>query len=48
MPQSVLRIAKSALEWMKKARTYNDSRRAKELSKLGQALRDADSSNPVP
>jgi DNA mismatch repair ATPase MutS len=48
MPQSVLRTAEGALEWLRKARTDNNSQRAEGLSKLGQTLRDVGSPNPAP
>jgi len=48
MPQSVLRTAKGALEWLRKARTDNNCQRAEGLSKLGQTLLEISSSNPAP
>ncbi|KAF9650663.1 hypothetical protein BDM02DRAFT_3154693 [Thelephora ganbajun] len=48
MPQSVLRTAKGAFEWLRKARTDNNSQRAKELSKLGRTLCEISSPNPAP
>ena len=47
MPQSVLRIAEGALEWLKKVHTDNNGQRAKELNELGRMLCDADSPNPA-
>jgi hypothetical protein len=42
MPQSVLRIAEGALQWLRKARMDDNSQRAKGLSELGRTLLDAD------
>ena len=46
MPQSVLRTAEGALEWLRKARMDDNNQRAKGLSELGRTLRDADTTLP--
>jgi len=46
MPQSVLGVAESALEWLRQARVDNNSQRAKELNRLGRSLCEID--NPAP
>lgn len=48
MPESVLTVAGNALEWLRKARKGDNNQRAKELGKLGQTLRDANSAGAVP